>query len=116
MATEKIFNFNYTLKTVVDGKEVAEKKSADAKAMQYDSVLDAVDFYEQKNPGKGEQLVLEIINNSEKSTAIANMRASLTRIPSIPKSIKEAAAEKLDENEKAAFNAIMAKLGIAQLK
>jgi hypothetical protein len=116
MATEKIYTFDYTLKTIVDGKEEKIKKTGEAKAMYFDSIADAIAYYESKEAGKGEQTVLDELNGSLKATATANARANLTRIPTIPKSIREKAEEKLDDNEKAQFNAIMLKLGVSTLK
>jgi hypothetical protein len=113
MATiKKLYSFDYTVK---DEKGDKVKKSADAEATYFESISDAISFFEAQEAGKGEALLLAEINGALKSTAVANMRANLTRVPSIPKSIREKAAAKLDDNEKAAFNAIMAKLGISQL-
>lgn len=119
MSQEKTFTFDYTMKVkkVVDGKEVEEKvkKEGEAKAVQFDSIADAVAYFEAQEAGKGEALAVAELNASLKNTAIANMRASLTRIPTIPKSIAAKANEKLDDSEKATFNAIMAKLGLSGL-
>jgi hypothetical protein len=115
-ATEKTYSFDYTLK-VVNAEGVEEKlpKSADATAMHFDTVADIVAYFESQEAGKGESTLVDLINNSLKATAIANMRASLTRVPAIPKAIKEKANEKLNDEEKVEFNRLMAKLGIAKL-
>ena len=112
MATKKTYTFDYTVK---DEKGEKVKKQGEAEAYCFESLADAVAHFEAQEAGKGEALLLAEINGSLKATAVANMRASLTRVPTIPKSIREKATEKLDENEKAQFNAIMAKLGIATL-
>jgi len=116
MAQNKIFEFNYTLKktSVIDGKEVTttEKKTADAEAMQFESVADILAFYEGKEAGAGERLLIEEINSSFKSTAIANKRAELTRIPTVPKNIANKAKEQLDATELLNLKATLLKLGL----
>jgi hypothetical protein len=115
----KNFDFDYTLKTkkIENGKEVEtkEKKSAVAEAKQFESIADAIAFFESQEAGKGETLLLAELNDSLKNTAIANMRASLTRIPTVPKSIVEKAQKNLDANEQAQFAALMLKLGLSGL-
>jgi len=115
MSQTKTFSFDYSAKVVVDGKEEKQKKQGECTAVQFDNVSDALAYFEAQEAGKGEMLLVAELNASLKNTAIANMRASLTRTPVLPKSIREKAGEKLDANEKATFNALMLKLGLAQL-
>jgi hypothetical protein len=115
MSQTKVFSFDYSAKVVVDGKEEKQKKQGECTAVQFDNVSDALAYFEGQEAGKGESLLVAELNASLKNTAIANMRASLTRTPVLPKSIREKAGEKLDAAEKATFNALMLKLGLAQL-
>ena len=116
MAAKKIFSFSYAVNQKnAAGVEEKIKKQGDAEALQFDSVADALAHFESIEAGKGETLLVEELNTSLKNTAIANMRASLTRKPILPKSLREKAGEKLDANEKATFNALMEKLGLQTL-
>lgn len=116
MSLTKTVEFSYSLKkvNVVDGKEVisSEKKTATVDITQFESVSDIIAHYEAIEAGKGEASLVEEINNSFRTTAIANKRAELTRLPLVPKIIQKNAKEMLNEDEQAQLFATLAKLGL----
>ena len=116
MSTKEKFNFDYSVKVIAeDGTESKVKKSATAEAIQFESVADAIAYFEAQEAGKGEALLIKDLNDSLKATAIANLRASLTRVPSIPKTLRDKANEKLTPEQKDEFNKLMALLGVQKL-
>jgi hypothetical protein len=109
----QVFTFKYKLEEVVDGAKAKVEKTGSAESVQFDNIADAISFYEKDAAGKGESLVLEIINSTLQNKSIANERAKLLRGPNPWKLAKDRA--KSDPQVAAEFNALLAKLGLPTL-
>ena len=115
MRTEKVHSFEYRIKEKNEetGEEVAVTKEAEATAVHFDDVNDILAYYEEKGEGEGdgETQLVAAINKMFKDVAIANERAKLTRVPKVPKALKDR-RESLSAEDQAKFDDVMSKLGL----